>query len=132
MAKRRRGDNQQSSTPIAEPYNVLRLRLPLELFDMILDYFPKIPEKVILRNPIGVAPKYGERGKVLRALSKTSRLLRNAYLSLAWEHLDGCVIYPEATHGVWFKQVSKRLERVSKGLMKCPHLVQHVRYEIWT
>lgn len=104
------------------------LQLPIEIFDMIIDYYyPEIPESVIIENHIGVNPKYGERGKVLRALSRTSQALRNQCLSRAWEHIEACVLYPEDTHGVWYKQVSKRLENVSNGLTECPHLAPYVR-----
>ena len=126
-AKRQKTGGVEAATQQAESAIPHFLRLPVELFDMILEYYPEPPEdSVILTNAIGVDAKYGERGQLLRALSGTCRALRNKCLPLAWEHIEACVIYPEK--GTWYKQVSKRLQSVSEVLCNCPHLTQHVRY----
>ena len=103
------------------------LQLPVEIFDMIIDYYPLIPDTLVLYNLWGADPMFWYRGQVLRALSQTSRALRVQCLPRAWEYIEVCVVFPDNTHGVWYKQLSRRLERLSLGLSDRPDLCQHVQ-----
>jgi len=61
----------------------------------------------------------------LRALSQTCKDLRSVCLPPAWERLEACT--HAKTSGQFFKEVGTALERKSDGLLKCKHLLPHVR-----
>ena len=127
MATRQKTGNNEAAIELVESTIPHFLRLPVELFDMILEYFPELlPDSFIRKNYVAVGSKYAERGQLLRTLSRTCRALRVKCLPLAWEHLEACVVYPNK--GVWQRQVSKRLQNISELLCRCPHLTQYVRY----
>jgi hypothetical protein len=78
-------------------------------------------------------PPNSERRTALRALSQTSRAMRQLFLPLAWEYLDTCSAkYDHLGYDNWIDQcrsISENLESKSKGLISNPNLAAYVRYE---
>jgi hypothetical protein len=99
--------------------------LSTELLLQIASYFPPISSAVILDNPTTLPVTYRERFSVLQALSQTCQYLRSACLAPAWERFEACT--HARSSGQFFKEVGNALERKSKGLLKCKHLLPHVR-----
>jgi hypothetical protein len=79
----------------------------------------------IFDNPTNLPVEYRERFATLRALSQTCKHLRSVCLPLAWERFEACTHAQSA--GQFFREVGTALERKSKGLLKCKHLLPHVR-----
>jgi hypothetical protein len=109
--------------------------LPIELLFEILSYFPSIPWSEILtahlrKYPAPVVPAvYRQLFDVLRTLSQTCKGLRSILLPLAFKRIEACTIQDDSeTAGKFFRQLGKRLERKSKGLVQCEHLLPCVQY----
>ncbi|KAI0790818.1 hypothetical protein C8Q75DRAFT_806198 [Abortiporus biennis] len=102
------------------------LSLPIELFDQILSKYPRAEEKHIVANSTTLDLKFSVRTKVLRALSQTCKSLRTECLPRLWERIEVCYVEQEKDV-IFFKVVSRNLERISRGLMKTPEIAKLVK-----
>ncbi len=100
------------------------LRIPVELFNMILAELDMFKEEDILRNAPFIPSERRHRLTATRALSQTSRALKDAFLPLAWEHFEACTMKGE---GAWYKKLARRLEEGSKMLAGNPEIAKHVK-----
>lgn len=108
----------------------LFLELPVELFDMIMDYYPEVTVLHMLeRMGRGMDTlKLGfQRTAVLRALSQTCRALRRACVPLLWKYADTMLISCYHEKG-WIKKLSTRIRTYGQGLFDQPYLAQHIWY----
>ncbi len=103
------------------------LSLPVEVFGFVLKEFRDIQKEDILCNPPHFDEGFSERGELFRALSQVSRDFREAFLPLAWERLEGCIVWDEKTYGAWYKQVASKVQERSRGLSRNPELAKHVK-----
>lgn len=100
------------------------LRIPVELFDMVFAELDMFTEDDIMKNPPFIPAERRTRSSALRALSQTSRALKDAFLPRAWEHFEACTTKGE---GAWYKKLARRLEEGSKMLAATPALAKHVK-----
>lgn len=103
------------------------LCLPVELFDIIISLFPDVLSIRPLKGTL-LENEYGQRGRVLRALSRVSHAYRAVFLHKAWERLEAVVYDETRTSENWWMQLGRKLERVSNGLANTPEVARHVRY----
>ena len=105
------------------------LSLPVEVFEMIyaelLDKSRLITRKEVLANQPHLDHDFQYRTDVLRSLTQTCRALRMSCLPRYYEHVEACVCRGAR---VWYKQLSERLEKTSKMLVRLPNLAVHVQY----
>ncbi|CAL1713842.1 unnamed protein product [Somion occarium] len=102
------------------------LCLPVELFDIIISLFPDVLSIRPLKGTL-LENEYGQRGRVLRALSRVSHAYRAVFLHKAWERLEAVVYDETRTSENWWMQLGRKLERVSNGLANTPEVARHVR-----
>ena len=84
-----------------------------------------ITREDVLANKPHLDQTFQHRADVLRSLTQTCRALRISYLPSFYEHVEACVCKPRT---MWYRQLSKRLERLSFMLIESPNFAAHVRY----
>lgn len=108
------------------PNNVPLSKLPLELFDEILAYYPILPttfnEFTFFED---YAPlKYSERTVILRSLSQSCRALRQLAFPRLWDRLDTCFV-PESKQAEWYMHITGSLRRKAEGVLESGPEIQH-------
>jgi hypothetical protein len=124
--KRAKAATQNRAAQVIPQNNKGIITLPSELLTEIASYFLTILSVDIIENPTTLPVEYRERSDILRALSQTCKDLRSALQPLAWERLEACT--HTETRGQFFKEVGTALERKCTGILKCKHLLPHVRF----
>ncbi len=107
------------------------VKLPPELFDEIISYFPTIPSNFYAAAAPEPVPsdEYCERTIVLRALSQSCKALRHVAFTRQWDRLDLCFV-PDRVRSVWYKYVNDNIRKKAVGVVSSGSQVQDsIRYE---
>lgn len=101
-------------------------RLPPELFDEIISYFPILPPTFYANTaPVPIPSlNHRQRTDVLRALSQSCRSLRQVAFPRLWRRLDVCFV-PESSSGSWYQFCNANLKKKAEGVINSGHTLQN-------
>ncbi|KAJ7038982.1 hypothetical protein C8F04DRAFT_332626 [Mycena alexandri] len=99
--------------------------LPTELLMEIIKYYPELYVEVDARTK-GVLSEQYPGNDALRALSQTSRTLRDIYLPVLWERFHSCFTVRNRPKRK-IRTRAKMLERRMKGIQKTPYIQPYIR-----
>ena len=107
-------------------------RIPDDVLHEILSYLPTLTDRHVLLgnrgNPPVIASSSLVRTPTLRALSKTSRLLRSRCLAMAWRSVELCrASMPELTDPFYWA-VGEATKAAVRVLKACPHLLPLIQF----
>ena len=107
-------------------------RIPDDVLHEILSYLPTLTDLHVLLGfrvlPLTIGSSPLVRTPTLRALSKTSRLLRSRCLAMAWRNIELCrASMPEHTV-TFYKAIGQATEAAVRVLKACPHLLPLIQF----
>jgi hypothetical protein len=124
MSPRQLRASTENQRPVLIHNRTSILNLPTELILHIASTYPTV--NYLAGGITDQSELYFERRDALRALSQTSRALRNMVLHLLWECFE--TVYHRGNQlDEWDKFMADKLERLSKGLLENPEIAAHVR-----
>ncbi|KAI9570819.1 hypothetical protein HD554DRAFT_2169953 [Boletus coccyginus] len=102
-------------------------RVPDDILHEILSYLPTLDDRHVLygclRNPPVVPDTSLVRTRTLRALSKTSRLLRSRCLAMAWRSVELCTASLPKHNVIFYKVIGEAIQAGIRVMKTCPHLL---------
>ena len=107
-------------------------RIPDDVLHEILSYLPTLTDRHVLLGfrvlPSTIGSSSLVRTPTLRALSKTSRLLRSRCLAMAWRSVELCrASMPELTDPFYWA-VGEATKAAVRVLKACPHLLPLIQF----
>lgn len=95
-----------------------------DILDNLLLDTRLITREIVLSNQTHLGEEFRARADVLRPILHTCRGLRALCLPRFYEHTEMAVVWGKK---VWYKQLSERMEKMSKTLVKMAGPASHIR-----
>jgi len=107
-------------------------RIPDDVLHEILSYLPTLDDRHVLfgcdSHPPVIPATALVRTPTLRALSKTSRLLRSRCLAMAWRNVELCTASLPKHNVIFYKVIGEATQAAVRVLKTCPHLLPLIQF----